>query len=320
MKKILLIFVSIFAILSISCNNTGPDPEPITVTITSPEDSQEFLKGDIVTISATVNEKSDLYFVAFFIDDVDMGCDFEPPYEYQWDTEIAKNSDHSIYVEAWDMKDNTGTSNVIHVTLITSITDIDGNQYNIIKVGSQYWLKENLIVTHYRNGDSIPIVTVDEDWIVQSDGAWCSYNNSSMFDKVYGHLYNWFTVKDDRGLAPEGWHVATLNEWQVLIEFLGGDGVAGGKLKEVGNTHWNIPNTGATNESGFTALPGGYRSTYYDGEFFHLGYNAHFWMLQESSDMYAEYIHLHYDFPNVFISNEDKRDGFSVRCIKNQEN
>lgn len=320
MNKILLIFISIFALLSISCDNTSPDPVPITVTITSPEDSQEFFKGDVVTISATVNDKSNPYFVAFFINDIDVGYDYEPPYQYVWDTEIAKNTDHSIYVEAWDMNDNSATSNVIHITLVTSITDIDGNTYNIVKIGSQYWLKENLIVTHYRNGDSILKIVEDEDWVIQTDGAWCSYYNSTVLDKEYGNLYNWYTVKDNRGLAPEGWHVATQNEWQMLIEFLGGESVAGGKLKEDGNTHWNAPNTAATNESGFTALPGGYRSTYYNGEFFHNGYQAYFWTLQESSLMYAEYIHLHYDFPDAFISNEDKRDGFSIRCIKNQEN
>jgi uncharacterized protein (TIGR02145 family) len=140
------------------------------------------------------------------------------------------------------------------------ISDIDSNTYKTIKIGNQVWMAENLNVSHYRNGDTITQVLDDNKWKELTIGAWCYIYNREIYGKTYGKLYNWYAVNDPRGLAPLGWHVPTDNEWYTLIEYLGGKDIAGGKLKEIGTTYWNSPNEGATNESGFTALPGGCRS------------------------------------------------------------
>jgi uncharacterized protein (TIGR02145 family) len=131
--------------------------------------------------------------------------------------------------------------------------------YASIKIGSQVVMKKNLNVSHYRNGDRIPQVKGPDKWAALTTGAWCWYNNDSANGAVYGKLYNWYAVNDPRGLAPEGWHIPSDAEWTTLTTFLGGEGVAGGKMKERGITHWIYPNTDATNSSGFTGLPGGVR-------------------------------------------------------------
>lgn len=140
-----------------------------------------------------------------------------------------------------------------------TIRDIDGNTYKTVKIGIQLWMKENLNVSHYRNGDPIPEVKNPTEWINLTTGAWCYYINDSAMGPRYGKLYNWYAVNDPRGLAPTDWHVPSHAEWISLTTYLGGEDVAGGKMKEAGTSHWQSPNAGATNSSGFTALPGGYR-------------------------------------------------------------
>lgn len=126
-------------------------------------------------------------------------------------------------------------------------------------VENQGWSLFNLDVTTYANGDPIPEVQDQTTWNSLTTGAWCSYNNNPANDVIYGKLYNWYAVNDPRGLAPTGYHIPSAAEWSTLITCLGGDSIAGGKMKEVGTTNWLAPNTGATNSSGFTALPGGVR-------------------------------------------------------------
>ena len=149
-----------------------------------------------------------------------------------------------------------------------TVTDIDGNTYQTVKIGDQWWMAENLKVTCYRNGDAIPNITDGTTWASLSTGAYCEYNNDINNVATYGRLYNWYAVTDSRNIAPAGWHVPSDAEWKQLEMYLGmsqseADATGwrgtdeGGKLKEVGTMHWNSPNTGATNESGFTALPGG---------------------------------------------------------------
>jgi uncharacterized protein (TIGR02145 family) len=138
-----------------------------------------------------------------------------------------------------------------------TVTDIDGNIYHTVTIGTQVWMVENLKTTKYRNGDPIPNVTGNA-WAALTTGAYCWYNNdAATYKATYGALYNWYAVADSRNIAPTGWHVPTDAEWTTLTTFLGGESVAGGKLKETGTNHWTSPNTGATNETGFTALPGG---------------------------------------------------------------
>jgi uncharacterized protein (TIGR02145 family) len=183
-----------------------------------------------------------------------------------------------------------------------------------VKIGNQIWMKKNLETDHYRNGDLIPQITDPTEWNQTATGAWCYYNNDPVTGAVYGKLYNWHAVNDPRGLAPTGWHVAFQNEWEVLFDYLGGDTLAGGKLKEAGTTHWTAPNTGATNVTGFTALPGGARS--YNGSFANLGLWGTWWTATDGDEFSAKYVGMFNDDKAAAVSADRKAKGFSIRCIK----
>ena len=199
-------------------------------------------------------------------------------------------------------------------SMTSTVMDIDSNVYQTIKIGNQWWMAENLKVTHYRNGVAIPNVTDGNVWGGLTTGAYCSSFNDNMRVATYGRLYNWFAVSDSRNIAPAGWHVATDAEWQTLIDYLGGGAVAGGKMKEIGTTHWISPNAG-TNESGFSALPGGFRTSL--GYFGSLGYWAIFWSSTWYDSDQAWYRELLYDYPNALREYGPKGEGASVRCVKN---
>jgi len=199
-----------------------------------------------------------------------------------------------------------------------TITDIDGNVYQTVKIGNQLWMAENLKVTHYRNGDPIPNVTDNTEWENRKTGAYCNYDNNINNADIYGKLYNWYAVNDSRNIAPEGWHVPSDAECKTMVKYFGGEDVAGGKLKEAGTTHWKSPNTGATNESGFSGLPGGcrYGSGPYD-TYDNMGNSAYFWSSPESNSYSAWYRGLRYDHSEVYRNYcSDKRYGFSVRCLR----
>jgi len=212
-----------------------------------------------------------------------------------------------------------------------TVTDIDGNVYQTIKIGKQWWMMENLKVTHFRNGDQIPHVSDDGDWSGLTSSAYCNYNNDESKVATYGRLYNWFAVNDNRNIAPEGWHVPGDGEWMKLEMYLGmskSDAEwaewrgtdEGGKLKETGTSHWDSPNTGATNESKFSALPGGYRND--DGCFYGMDSHAYFWT-SSKSQMYrvnaAYYRYLAYNYSKIYNSWSTKPKGFSVRCVRDAQ-
>ena len=207
------------------------------------------------------------------------------------------------------------TSYGIELSFTTNgtITDIDGNVYNTITIGTQVWLVENLKTTKYRNGDPIPNVTGEWDWNQQTTGAYCDYNNTPSNSETYGRLYNWHAVNDSRNIAPEGWHVPADDEWSILISYMEG---YGGKLKEAGTSHWQAPNSGATNASGFTALPGGSRD--YVGQFDYLGKRGHWWSsTQPDIQNVKTLLHLDYDSPAVgYYYYAGVLLGCSVRCVK----
>ena len=196
-----------------------------------------------------------------------------------------------------------------------TVTDYDGNIYNTITIGTQIWTKENLKVTHYPDGILIPNITDSIQWKNLTTSAYCNYNNTDSFANIYGHLYNWYAVNDNRNIAPVGWHVPTDADWTTLTTYLGGEGVAGGKLKESGTTHWQSPNTGATNETGFTALPGGDR-LFSTGVFYDKGVYGFYWSSTSNDASTAWVRALDYGYSNVSRSNNPKSNGFSVRCIK----
>lgn len=206
--------------------------------------------------------------------------------------------------------------------------DIDGNVYQTIQICDQIWTTENLKVTRYRNGDPIPNITDNTSWRDLSTGAYCNYDNDVNYVEAYGRLYNWYAVDDSRGLAPEGWHIPSDEEWKQLEMCLGmsqseADGTSyrgtdeGGKLKEPGIVYWRTPNTGATNESGFTARGGGGR-VYVGGAFGNLTYFAHFWSVSEDVSEVGESWYRLLDHNNAQVSRMsfDKWSGFSIRFIK----
>ena len=184
--------------------------------------------------------------------------------------------------------------------------------YPSVLIGTQYWMDKNLELTTYRNGDIIPYVTDPTAWAALTTGAWCYYNNDP--SSGYGKLYNWYAVNDTRGLAPQGWHIPTDAEWTTLKTALGGEQVAGGKMKTTGTTRWNTPNTGATNESGFAGLPGGNR--YYNGTFIGIGIQGLWWSSAEYSSSLAWFCNLYYDLSVVLMVNDYKTSGISVRCLR----
>ena len=207
------------------------------------------------------------------------------------------------------------TATVAFVLLLfvsTSYSQTD----NTVKITIE-WMAKNLSTSTFRNGEPIPEAKTNEEWQKAGDEgkpAWCYYNNDPTNGKKYGKLYNWYAVNDARGLAPQRWHVATDKEWQFLVDYLGGSAIAGAKMKEAGTSHWQSPNAGATNESGFSALPGGYRSNY--GHSSHLGLDANFWSSSESSSASAWRRKLGYDYSGVNRYESTKRGGFSVRCVR----
>jgi uncharacterized protein (TIGR02145 family) len=196
-----------------------------------------------------------------------------------------------------------------------TVTDIDGNVYHTVKLGSQVWMVENLKVTRYQNGDLLPNVADTTQWCHLPAGVYCSYNNDAKNASVYGHLYNWFAVTDSRNIAPKGWHVPSYKEIEMLVAFLGGDTIAAAKLKETGTAHWLQPNMGATNESGFTALPGGYRFNH-EGTFHTLGSNGYWWTTTQSIELYAWSKRIFWYFAHADYDHDLKTLGFSVRCVK----
>jgi uncharacterized protein (TIGR02145 family) len=196
-----------------------------------------------------------------------------------------------------------------------TVTDIDGNVYKTVTIGTQVWMKENLRVKRYRNGDVIPNVYDGQEWTALTTGAYAVYGNVSYEPATYGYLYNWYAVNDPRNIAPEGWHVPTIAEWTTLNNYLGVNST-GGIMKEREYDHWEYPNKGATNSSGFTALPGGWRFGSGAGDYEGLGDFACWW----SSSLGPNYLPFYFlltSFTSDMTHNETPATtGNSVRCIK----
>ena len=253
--------------------------------------------------------------------------DVNPVYEY------TTAGDYTVSLTASNAYGMDSETKVNYIVVTSSggscpptVTDFDGNSYNTVLIGDQCWMKENLKVTHYPNGDAIPYITDNSAWGAlgdnNTDDAYCYYNNNT--GSEYGALYsyaasiadNWTRDNSSgQGICPAGWHLPTDAEWTILSDYLGGSSVAGGKMKESGTSHWYTPNTGATNESGFTALPGGVRSGD-DGTFSYASYGGTWWSATEYSSNYGwrrglgygyAYVNRYYDFMSC---------GFSVRCIR----
>ena len=210
-----------------------------------------------------------------------------------------------------------------------TITDIDGNIYQTVKIGNQVWMAENLKVTHYRNGDAIPYETNDNDWAHLTTGAYCVYDIDVNNADTYGNFYNWYAINDNRNIAPPGWHVSTDEDWKELEMFLGmsqeeaddtiSDRGTNEGSKIAGNAAlWldgSLELNAAFGESGFSALPAGFRN-HGDGNFAGICRNARFWTSTESVSIYSWYRVLHYNFSIITRANYDKRYGYSIRLVR----
>ncbi len=203
----------------------------------------------------------------------------------------------------------TGTEAIDPSEPSADVTDIDGNVYRSVQIGRQVWMAENLRTTRYRNGDAIPYARRDRAWTTKTVGMRCTYEHDDALADRYGQLYNFFAVQDERGLCPSGWHVPSDAEWTALTDALGGEVVAGKKMK---TTAW-----GGTNSSGFSALPGGARTNDY-GSFFYGGYYGGWWSSSAFGTYYAWYRFLASDYDDVYRSYNSQRFGFSVRCVRDE--
>ena len=180
-----------------------------------------------------------------------------------------------------------------------------------VTIGTQTWTSKNLNVSTYRNGDKIPQVQDKNAWAKLKTGAWCYYENKTANGKIFGKLYNWYAVNDPRGLALKGYHIPTHEEWTILSDYLGEESEAGTKMKSI--TGWKNNGNG-TNTSGFSGQPGGGRDA--NGDFDDIGASGDWWSSSESNTVYAwcRYLYSNNDFVTSYGSY--KRNGFSVRCIK----
>ena len=299
MKKTILILFVFLSALSINAQ------EPVIKILLGDGSYKNYNLSDIQNLSFNKSQSNDLINI------------------YYQKTQVNTVAKSDIDSMKFEINQTTFTNLVIYIKGLTpksyilseidSIIITENKDFETVTIGSQVWMTKNLDVAYYRNGDPIPQVADSTQWANLTTGAWCYFNNDPALGTVYGKLYNWYAVNDPRGLAPSGFHIASDEEWTILTNYLGGENVAGGKLKEAGTTHWLSPNEGATNSSGFSALPGGYR---YDGGFDVLSYYGHWWSASEYGGTYAWGRGLFYVNAYVVRDNLYKSIGFSVRCVK----
>lgn len=255
------------------------------------------------------------------------------PYSFVWgngslDPIVLNPSEGEYTIEVKDANGCARTdkitisaeSHVADGTIVGSIKDVEGNTYQTIKIGTQIWTQKNLNVSRYRNGDIIPEVKDPEAWINLTTGAWCYYENNTANGPRVGKLYNWYAVTDSRGLAPEGYHVPSVREWDVLINHLGGRTNSAEKLKSTQN--WPNPQYRGTNESGFTAIPSGVRHTHdVSSAQFHFGEDVFFWTSTDAYEdapisVWGSGNYLRSSHRNVSAVTLPKTYGMSLRVVK----
>jgi uncharacterized protein (TIGR02145 family) len=224
---------------------------------------------------------------------------------------ISASCKHEIDIE--EMHDE----NIIPPVVIPcpdSLIDIDGNVYRVIDVDGTCWTSSNLRVSRFNNGDIIPLETAGENWIQLNTTAQCYYDNDSANLEIYGRLYNGYTVSDDRGVCPTGWEVPHDSDWVNMALFLGGEAIAGDKLKTL--DLWYGPGTPATNEIGFSAKPGGSRILQGNGAFNSLSNMGNWWSSAELGTEVLVGRSITYANSNLMQAGNSKKLGFSIRCIR----
>ena len=205
-------------------------------------------------------------------------------------------------------------------TTVGTVKDIDGNIYITVKIGNQWWMTENLKTTRFSNGEAIPDIKDTAQWRNLTSSAYCNYFDDDSVANMYGRLYNWYASVDNRKLCPTGWHVSTDEDWTSLTNFLGGENLAGGKLKDTGTTYWTPDNIGATNQVGFEARGGGYRLNT-DAIFYELGQTGLWWSTAKDDTIITKLpcdrTILKY-YPNINRGGFARGVGISVRCVKDK--
>lgn len=197
-----------------------------------------------------------------------------------------------------------------------TVMDIDSNVYKTVIIGNQMWIAENLKTTRFSDGSPIENIILDSVWATSKSAAFCYYENDSTYKNEYGNLYNFYSVIDSRNVCPKGWHVPTLDEWNTLIEFLGGDSVAGGKMKEAGQSHWVWGNVGGDNSSGLTVIPAGYRYGQ-NGGFNGLKGNGAIWTSTSSSDTTSIAKYFYPGSASIGHLDNINSYGRNIRCLSN---
>jgi uncharacterized protein (TIGR02145 family) len=222
--------------------------------------------------------------------------------------------DIRIYNRALDIEE---IDDLFHENGYATVTDIDGNVYGTVQIGNQVWMGENLQTTTYSDGTPIPNVTYGAEWAALTTPAYSWYfDDEATYKDPYGALYNWYSVETGK-LCPSDWHVPTNSEWITLTTYLGGVDLAGGKLKETGTIHWEAPNTGATNESGFSAVAGG--AHHEEGTYNFLGVYGYYWSSTEFNNDSAHNVGMAFNITGVAYDELPKKLGFSIRCLQDSE-
>ena len=351
MKKVSgYIFITLFiqVILFSSCKEK--ENESPTVKITTPADGTFVMRGDQLSIKAEAEDSDgQVETLKFYLKYVEVSALNKKPYEYLWtvpDTVIGAFEIRAVAID----NDGGATSSTITVTVDApggfnpdltygTVSDFDGNTYRTIQIGNQNWMAENLKVIHYADGSPVPLVSDQTQWtnLGESDRAYCWYDNMSEYADTTGGLYSWPGAMNGasgfgdstevvQGVCPDGWHLPSDGEWKELEMFLGmSQEVAdkyewrgtyeGGKLKELGFSHWNIPNLSGDNSSGFTSLPGGYRS--YTGTFYGLGQYSAFWSSSQKAESTTIWFRaLNFNKTNIYRYWVPGNRGASVRCVQ----
>ena len=300
----LLLMMELVLVLTYSCKkDETPSKKDSIITLANPADISFGTLLSVAQLNATADVPGTFVYTPTIGTKLNEGA----------------NQDLKVDFTPTDAATYSSASKKVKINVIASITvtDIDGNIYHTVIIGTQTWMTENLKVTHYRNGDPIPNITNNTDWDYCSTGAYCDYNNDVNNSTIYGRLYNWHACSDSRNIATIGWHVSTSADWYNL----GLTNDAGGKLKEAGTSHWHSPNTGETNETGFTALPGGCRVAYDSsvdkrGIFYAIGSLGYWWSSGQYDLFTARGQIMFGDASNLEWFNYDQGDGLSVRCVK----
>ena len=350
MKKVSGFVFIVFAIQLVflsSCKEK--ENESPLIEIISPVDETIIMQGDQLLIEVTASDPDgSVDEVWFYIDYVLAESLYEPPYEFLWTGSDTMIGDVIVRATVYDNEGKAAASNITVVVdaiggfnpdlSYGSMVDYDGNTYKTIEIGEQKWMAENLKVTHYADGTPIPLVSDDDEWAALGEGsqAYCWYDNMSEYGDTTGALYSWGGAMNGssdssevvQGVCPDGWHLPGDEEWKVLEMQLGmsqeaADGLewrgssVGAFLKEQGFSHWDNPNSGADNASGFTALGGGFRSN--KGTFYGVREYATFWSSDEkTSSANSWYRVLHFEKEAVYRHYITRKQGLSVRCVEDK--